>query len=160
MSELNEQALALREGIQEAEAKPLIRGAVAYKDPLTGKFLPGNKASVSPGRKAQAWLARKLEETFKDGKTRYELMTENMADIAMDTEPKYRKEAIWAYRALSERAYGMPLKDQSELDALAAGGGRTLVVVQMPSVPASEQHPLLVEHSELPPPTADELADQ
>jgi hypothetical protein len=118
--------------IQQAEAAPITNG----KDPVTGRFLSGNKSSVSPGRKAQAYLAHKLEEILPGHtKPANDEMIAWMIELATgcpslggNARYKYAKEAIWAYRALAERAYGAPIKDQSELDALAKSGGTVFIL--------------------------------
>jgi hypothetical protein len=118
------------DGIIEAEAQP-----DTGRDPVTGRWLPANR-SASPGRKAQAYLAKKLDEILpgKD-KSAHAAMVDNMIAIAIDDNPRTRKEAIWAYRALAERAYGVPLKDQEELDAMRAQGVQ-IQIVQLPALPA------------------------
>jgi hypothetical protein len=125
------------DGIIEAEQKP-----TNGKDPVTGRFLPGNKP-ITPGRRAQAYLEHKLSEVLPNhAHSANDEMIAWMIELATGCPSlgdgaqryKYAKESIWAYRALTERAYGNVIKDQSELDAIAKGGTVFVLVPQPVSI--------------------------
>ena len=60
-----------------------------------------------------------------------------MVEAATDTRVAVRKEMIWAYNALMDRAVGRPMKDESELEALRQGGVR-IQIVNVPGHPDND----------------------
>jgi hypothetical protein len=132
------------------------------RDPATGRFLTGNDAARnpngSPGKRVGAYLRRRLEEMNEMGSAALERMTTNLIAIAEDPNPKTRKEAIWAWNALFDRAYGVPSKSDEELQAMRDSGVQ-IAIVQLPGQPTqiatSRPKALLVpeydEHSPLDP---------
>lgn len=118
-----------------------------------GQLMPGSRLNPagsiesSPAKTIAAWFRKQLaknDPSDPSGRTRMERLFLNMFNIATNEDTKYRKEAVWAFNALMERAYGVPLKDQSELDALAKGGV-TFVFTQPPVLDTSNApEPLLL----------------
>lgn len=119
------------------------------RDPVTGRFLNGNKGT-SPGRKAQAYLSKKLEEILpgRDKSANDEQLDwmielsrgcPNMPDPeGKGLRYKLAKESVWAFRALWERAYGPPMKDPEELDAMRDSGKAQVAVVVLRPDPRFE----------------------
>jgi hypothetical protein len=110
-----------------------------------GRFLKGtsgNAGNVSPGQAVARWFAKALEGVNPkdpESRTKLEVLFDNMFNIATSTESKYRKEAVWAFNALMDRAYGPPLKDKSELDAMREQAGVKIQVVAISPLPPSSQ---------------------
>lgn len=112
-----------------------------------GTFGPGNTANKtgrhSIAKRAAALLRAKLAEidpTDTEGRTKYVRMIDNLVLIATNDDPKSRKEAIWAFNALSERAFGAPMKSEEELDAMRDSGGVRIIMLppQLPPTPVKE----------------------
>ena len=100
-----------------------------------GKFGPGNtaanKGKHSLAKKVAAMIRVKLaspDPTDPQGRAQLELIINNLCSIATNTNPKTMKEAIWAFSALMERAFGAPLKSEEELEAIRESGVKIIVV--------------------------------
>jgi hypothetical protein len=122
--------------------------APAGLDPETGQFLPGNKlasnANGSPQKRVTAWLQRKLMGA-QDDMQEIERIVTNIIDIANNKDPKGRKEAVWAFNALMDRAYGTHKSDE-ELDAMRQSGVQIAIITvpgQSPEVVCSQPKALI-----------------
>ena len=123
----------------DAEDKPVI-----HRDEL-GHFLKGqsgNEGNSSPGQRVSRWFFNALTDLDPkdtDGKMKLQKMFERMYEIATNTDKSHMKEATWAFNALMDRTVGPPIKDKSELDAIAKQGGVQIQILQLPALPASSQ---------------------
>lgn len=111
-----------------------------------GRILPGhslNEGNFSTGQAVAKWFRDKMEgidPTDPQGRTYLERGFTRMAEIMFNDNPKGMKEAVWAFNALMARAYGDPVKDKSELDAMRESGSTFQIqVIQMPPLPPSSQ---------------------
>jgi hypothetical protein len=97
------------------------------------------RGRASKGQQVSKWFTKALEEADPnkpDGKLRIQLMFERMYEISINRSPKRMKEAIWAFNALMDRAYGPPIKDISELEAMAKSGNNVAIqVITLPPLP-------------------------
>ena len=96
------------------------------------KGTSGNEGNMSTGQKVAHWFRVQLEgldPKDENDKMKLARMFENMFAIAVNTDAKSRKEAVWAFNALMERAYGPPVKDKTELDAMSKGGAQVQILV-------------------------------
>jgi hypothetical protein len=115
-----------------------IENEVVARNP-DGTFAKGTRSyagSNSPAKKVAAWFRdqlAKIDPEDKEGRTKMDVLFSNMYAVATNTDPKARKEAVWAFNALLDRAFGPPLKDQAELDALAASG-KVFILCQEPVI--------------------------
>ena len=146
MDKVDNNTLNLLDEITQVVDNPTLR------DSATGRFLPGNKLAagpgLSPGKRIAHLVRRKLEEADSSGgKPAVERVIDNAVSIATNPDARYSKEAIWAYRALFEYAYGVPMKSEEELDAMRQGGVQ-IAIISVPGQPtqitASQPKKLLV----------------
>lgn len=138
---VNNQLVNTTDSVGELDGNELLQEfqAIAPRDPK-GRFGPGNTAANkgrhSLAKKAAAFVRAKLaaiDPRDPEGRSKLELITNNLIEIAANTDPKSRKEAVWAFNSLMERAYGTPLKSDEELEAMAQGGV-TFVFVAPPQI--------------------------
>jgi hypothetical protein len=99
-------------------------------------FLPGNKGAAGPGLSPAKRVANYLRHALEDADAKRDkpalaMLVDNAIAIATNPNPKYSKEAIWAFRALFEYAYGQPSKSDEELDAMRQSGVQ-IAIVQVP----------------------------
>ena len=107
-----------------------------------GRWVKGSSGNTggetSTGQRVAIWFRKALEGADPAdlaGRSKLQQMFENMFAIATNTSALHMKEATWAFNALMERAYGPPVKDRTELDAMRAGGV-TVQILQLPAAPA------------------------
>lgn len=131
------------------------------RDVTTGRFLPGNKGGKggahSPVKRVAAWLRSELEKADPadpEKRLKLEKLFINLYTIATDDNVKTRKEAIWAFNALMDRAYGQ-FKNEDELEAIRESGTKVALLVVRPD-PRTEQKlisldtpPLLTQEAEI-----------
>lgn len=101
-----------------------------------GTFAKGSSGhaggSTSKGQLISSWFRKAIESVdINDpaSKCKLQLMFENMVAIAINNDPKGRKEATWAFNAIMDRTYGQAPKDDTELEAIRQGGASFTIVV-------------------------------
>ena len=117
-------------------------------NPSPAPFLPGH-TGMKTGRaqRSRADIIRKFLESTKRsakdeyGRTRLEQMVANMVEVAKS--PKH-PQAVAAFVALCDRAYGRPRPSEEEADAIAKRG-ITLIYVNRPEI--DPDIPFATEHS-------------
>ena len=115
-------------------------------NPSPAPFLPGH-SGMKTGRtkRSRADMIRKFLEcsrvSAKDeyGQTRLEQMVANMVEIAKSKSPQ----AVAAFVALCDRAYGRPRPSEEEAGAIAKGGIQLVYVQRLELDPEIPRAPAL-----------------